>query len=106
MNNVALYGSHLQIVHDIEKHNTLKAVQMGIFPTSIIITPDVLKLLHTDIGDRDYIQTIHNNHLDGIFYLLPAGTYGAPEGYHCNGIRYSAYPSDYISLTHIKQFGE
>ena len=101
-----IYQGHLQIVSDLAVHNKLKEIHLEEFPTAILIAPDVMKLLHDDTDYRDYIQRIHNNHTNGVYYMLPAGTYGASKGYHCNGIRFGSHPSDYISLVNFKQFGE
>jgi len=96
-----IYDSHLQIVGDRARHESLKAVQKGVYPTSIIVTPAVLQLYH-DKYYVDYTDKIRQESPNAVWYLLPAGTYGASKGHHCNGIRYGLSPSDYASLPQIK----
>ena len=101
MNTHIIYSGHLQIVADRLHHERLKEVQLETYPTSVIVTPAVLQLHH----DQDFIQymdKIRQESPDAVWYLLPVGTHGALEGYHCNGIRYGMLPSDYISLPQVK----
>ena len=101
MNLYIVYDGHLQIVADRKRHEQLKAVQLDIFPTSIIVTPAVLQL-HHNIASLSYLEQIKHSSPNAVWYLLPAGTHGAEDGYHCNGIRYGTEPSDYVSLARIK----
>lgn len=101
MSHVVLYGSHLQIVEDRERHEQLMLIQMKTYPTSIIVTPAVLQLYHNQ-AYIEYMDQIRETSPNAVWYLLPEGTYGAEEGYHCNGIRYGAEPSDYVSMVRVK----
>jgi len=96
-----LYGSHLQIVADRERHEQLKKAQLITYPSSIIVTPAVLQLHHKQ-AYINYMDTIRHVSINAVWYLLPAGTYGAPDGYHCNGVRYGIELSDYVSFVNIK----
>lgn len=101
MDTAIIYGSHLQIVQDRERHEHLKQVQLIVYPVSIIVTPAVLQLHHQQ-QYISYMDQIRYSSPNAVWYLLPAGTHGAEEGYHCNGIRYGADPSDYVSLVRVK----
>ncbi len=103
MNTCIIYNSHLQIVTDRERHEGgLKKIQLATYPTSIIVTPAVLQQ-HHEKAYVNYMDTIKHVNPNAVWYLLPAGTYGAVDGYHCNGIRYGTNLSDYVSLIQIKQ---
>ena len=101
MDSHIIYRGHLQIVQDRERHEQLKAVQLDTYPTSVIVTPAVLQL-HHDKAYIDHMDNIRNVSQDAVWYLLPASTHGAPDGYHCNGVRYGIQLSDYVSLVQIK----
>jgi len=101
MDNHIIYNSHLQIVTDRERHEQLKAVQLIVYPTSIIVTPAVLQLHHKQ-AYISYMDQIRSTSPNAVWYLLPVGTHGAPEGYHCNGVRYGIELSDYVSFVNIK----
>jgi len=102
MDNHIIYNSHLQIVADRERHEGLKAVQLIVYPTSIIVTPAVLQL-HHGIDHTSYLDNIKHVSPNAVWYILPAGTHGASIGYHCNGVRYGTALSDYVSLVNVKQ---
>lgn len=101
MSNVVIYGSHLQIVTDRAIHDELKERHLELFPPAIVVTPDVLALHHTP-RYSNYLQHIHFKSPNTVWYILPLGSYGAIDGYHCNGIRYGLERGDYISLPQIK----
>ena len=101
MDSHVIYSGHLQIIADRERHKQLKAIQLVTYPTSIIVTPAVLQL-HHGIDHSLYLDNIKHVSPNAVWYMLPAGTYGAEDGYHCNGIRYGIELSDYVSLVQIK----
>ena len=101
MSKVVLYGLHLQIVTDRERHDALKDLQISAFPESIIVTPAVLQLYHAK-QEIQYLDNIHHKSPNAVWYILPLGSYGAHEGYHCNGVRYGTERGDYVSLPQIK----
>lgn len=86
---------------DRERHEHLKRAQLELYPTSIIVTPAVLQLHHKQ-AYISYMDTIKHVSPNAIWYLLPIGSYGAPDGYHCNGVRYGTALSDYVSFINIK----
>ena len=101
MDTNVIYGDHLQIVKDREAHERLKAVQLIMYPKSIIVTPAVLQLYHAD-DHTQYLDQIKYSSPNAVWYILPEGDCGAGKGYHCNGIRYGSEGSEYVSLTRIK----
>jgi len=105
MDTHVIYDNHLQIVANRKYHELLKATQKIEYPPSKIVTPAVLQLFH-DKAMVAYIDRIRSNHADAVCYILESGTYGAQEGYHCNGIRFGELPQDYVSLPQIKLTGE